>query len=668
MTRLAMLIAGTSSSYLEISRKMLRFHYEQCDVDFAHSARECIEKATTRSYELILFDYELGDQNGLDVVEALRDAGVETPQIMLIDEGDEIKAVQAIEMGASDYILKTRGYLTALPFTVRNILEKKQTGAQPTHEMPEQKTAPPALPARSEGYFILDRKGRVLSANQDIQRITQFSETELLELTISDLLPDDLQKSFYDRLQTLASNGHSGKEFKTELVNKRGERIAIELILAAIKDEHQNVLSYRGRIVKNYDRLSAVAGDDYSVDQLGMVNDLSKLMAASYGTPLNIFLERLAESICQIFRFQRSTIALLDKRKKVFVKQAMVGYASFPLSESRSIEVPEEVITRVFSDRFRIKVLYYNEDHRNTASYLNSKYPERRSQRRRPPAQWHHRDLVLVNLMDREGATFGYISLDRPVAEFVPMRDTFHNIEIYGQLLAFAIENFYQFSALEQRERRMKQILVTSNIFKLHLSLSELMKEVVWSIRFSLNYNLVALGLISKKTGMLEMKAVACEDKIKRYQLSALHFPLGPLSKLMRGEYSCGRAFFVAKQEEVLQAFKHIYYGPVGTESGNGRWPACGLLLVPVKSQAGKIVGCLLVDDPANNKLPDKDTLSILEIMSNQIAVAIDNRILYIKSRQQKDRPQDSTPPRRGFSAEYVTTDGRQRFVDRFFK
>ncbi len=664
MTELAVLIAGTSSSYLEISRKMLRFHYDQCEVDFAHSGKECIDKATSKEYTLILFDYELGDMTGLEVIDGLKSQDVDSALIMLIEEGDEIKAVQALEKGATDYILKARGYLTALPFTLRSILQKAVAeSAEAEQEENGQQTR------KSEGYFILDRGGRILSANQDIQRITQFSEDELLELTITDLLPDDKEKPFFDWLNAVAKNGQSEKPLRTEVLNRRGERISLEMILTAIKDEHQNVLSYRGRIAREDGDLAVVPHANSVIDQLSMVNQICQIITCGYNEPLHVFLERLAESVCQVFRFQRSTIALLDRRRKVFVKQAMVGYSSFPVSNDRGIEVPQEVITRVFGERFRVKVLYYNQDHRDTARYLNSKFPERRTQKRRPPTQWHHRDLVLVNLMNRDNQTFGYVSLDRPVSGFIPKREVFHNLELYGQLVSFAIENYYQFSTLEQRSRRLKQVLVTSNIFKLHLSLSELLKEVVWSIRFSLNFNLVTLGLISKRTGKLELKAVACEDKVKRTQLAGSRFPLKPLSELMRGEYNYGKSYFVMREEEVLKDFKSIYYGPQISGKLNGRWPKWALLLVPIKSREGKIIGALMADDPANGSLPSRDVINTLEIMANQVAVAIDNRILYVQTKQQLHEQQaKANEERRELITNYATTRAKQRFVDRFFK
>jgi len=229
-----------------------------------------------------------------------------------------------------------------------------------------------------------------------------------------------------------------------------------------------------------------------------------------------------------------------------------------------------------------------------------------------------------------------------------------------------AIENYYQFSELEKRSRRLKQILVTSNIFKLYLSLNDLLKEVVWSIKFSLDFNLVALGLVSKRSGNLEIKAVACDDKNKRNQLHGLAFPLDPLAKLFRAEYNNGKSFLVGKEEEILCSLKKIYYGDKFDTSQNGGWPTCGILLVPVKSRASKIIGLLMVDDPVNKKLPTKDVIKTLEILANQIAVAIDNRVLYVQMKEKNRRTDKNGQQKKEKSAD--ETSGIKGFVDRIFK
>lgn len=658
MNNLRVLIAGTSSSYLEISKKILKFHYNDCQIDFAHSGSQCIEYALNRDYDVALFDYDLGDRNCLDVIDTLKTRVAKTLLIPMIEEGDENKAIQCMEQGASDYIVKVRGYLTALPFALRNILERRNLVKVDTPRL--------SLADQSdiqEGYFILDRKGRILSANQNLAKITSYSSEELLELMFTDLLPKDKERSFYNWLNIVDHNGNSNRPFHTEILGKKGNKVSLDIVLTAVKDENKNIVSYRGKVELIEGETKKFEEEQGRVDQTEMINQISQAITTSYDEPLNALLERLAEIACQVFRFQRSTIALLDKRKKTYVKQAMIGFPALRQLDNGNAEVPQEVVDKIFLDRFRVKAIYYKQAHRQSASYLSSRTPERRTQKRRPQNKWHRRDLILVNLTVKNGDSFGYISLDTPISNSQPDRNTFHNLELFGRLASMAIENYYQFSALEKRSRRLKQILVTSNIFKLYLSLNDLLNEVVWSIKFSLDFNLVALGLVSKKSGSLQIKAVACDDKIKRRQINELDFPLQPLSDLFRSEYNNGKSYLVLKAERVLDSFKRIYNGAEFDALQNGNWPSRAVLLVPIKSKEDKIIGVLMVDDPVNKKLPSMDVMRTLEILANQVAVAIDNRIMYV---QAKRRIQELD--QNGQSENELNSSGLKGFVDKIFR
>lgn len=55
---------------------------------------------------LILMDVHLPDSSGFELMNKLRQSGVETPVIFLTGENDEVKKVKGLEMGGDDYITK----------------------------------------------------------------------------------------------------------------------------------------------------------------------------------------------------------------------------------------------------------------------------------------------------------------------------------------------------------------------------------------------------------------------------------------------------------------------------------------------------------------------------------------------------------------------------------
>ena len=636
---MTILIAHTKSAFIEATTQMLLARHANYNIVGVQSLSELIEKISLDSFDLCFIDADLGRNNSaalLRIIDALKD---ESYTVVLIREQDEL--LESIKnSGIQEIIVKSTGYLVA----ISTIAEKAAHAAKTPKPQASLVSASPTRPDSNEklslthqdGFLVCDRRGRCLSANATMETLTRYNLQELKQLSIVDLVADASDDDNYMRTIYQSSMNNGGSSIEVQIQDKFGERYPCLLIVRALREQsNKNAIIGFQIGVKPVPR-STQKLQRYHIDQSKLIAEFVNLIYLGYSEPFNIFLRRVIEVICQVFKFKRSTLALLDQRRRVFVKHAMVGYTENEghSIERRTMEVPSEVIERIFEDRYRIKVIYYNQDQHDMPSDDNPGAPERRTQRRRPLDEWHKRDLVLLNLRDFNGKAFGYISLDEPQDGTIPTRSTFHNLELISRLVSMGIENFYRFSLLDRKNRRLKQILSNSNIFKLHLSLTELLNEVVWSAKYSLDFNLVTLVLVSKKTQMLETKAVACNDKIKQRQLLELTFDIHEFSNLLRDEYKVGQSYLISREEFVLEHFKQIYYGAETSLNLDDGWPMHALLLVPIRGRDEKIIGFFMADDPQDTRFPTPETVHTLEILANQIAVAIDNRIMYVQAKE----------------------------------
>ncbi|HRF48929.1 MAG TPA: response regulator [Anaerolineales bacterium] len=72
--------------------------------------------------DVLLLDYQLPDQNGLDLLRALRlQATQPVPTVIITGHPEEEIALQAFKFGASDYLVKSTGYLTRLPRVLESV-------------------------------------------------------------------------------------------------------------------------------------------------------------------------------------------------------------------------------------------------------------------------------------------------------------------------------------------------------------------------------------------------------------------------------------------------------------------------------------------------------------------------------------------------------------------
>jgi two-component system copper resistance phosphate regulon response regulator CusR len=64
------------------------------------------EMALSGRYDLLLLDLMLPGRSGLDIVEAVRGAGIATPVILLTARGEVADRVKGLDAGATDYVTK----------------------------------------------------------------------------------------------------------------------------------------------------------------------------------------------------------------------------------------------------------------------------------------------------------------------------------------------------------------------------------------------------------------------------------------------------------------------------------------------------------------------------------------------------------------------------------
>jgi two-component system, OmpR family, KDP operon response regulator KdpE len=75
----------------------------------AESAESALDVIRQRRADLLVLDLGLPDMDGLEVIRRIRDGGSMLPIIVLSSRNDEAAKVQALDLGADDYITKPFG-------------------------------------------------------------------------------------------------------------------------------------------------------------------------------------------------------------------------------------------------------------------------------------------------------------------------------------------------------------------------------------------------------------------------------------------------------------------------------------------------------------------------------------------------------------------------------
>ena len=106
---------------------LLRRHLERAGfrAETAGSASEARDKLKLLHVDLLILDYQLGDQfTGLELYRSLQRDGCELPAILVTGVSDEQRLVEALRAGVRDYILKTPNFVDLVAPTVERVMQQ----------------------------------------------------------------------------------------------------------------------------------------------------------------------------------------------------------------------------------------------------------------------------------------------------------------------------------------------------------------------------------------------------------------------------------------------------------------------------------------------------------------------------------------------------------------
>ena len=107
-----------------VLKRILLEENEHFSIDQAEDGEKGLTTLLAEDYDLILCDIKMPKKDGLEVLQTAKNKGVLTPFIMLTGHGNIQTAVEAMKIGAYDFIPKPPD-LNRLLISVRNALESK---------------------------------------------------------------------------------------------------------------------------------------------------------------------------------------------------------------------------------------------------------------------------------------------------------------------------------------------------------------------------------------------------------------------------------------------------------------------------------------------------------------------------------------------------------------
>jgi K+-sensing histidine kinase KdpD len=135
-------------------------------VDLARDGQEGLTMYATGSYDVVAVDYKMPIHDGLEVIRTMASQGPLPPTIVITGTGSEKIAVEAMKLGARDYIVKDAEgrFLDLLPTVIEQVLQQQRL-------VEERQQAMETLKQRAAQLALLNDVGGKIAATLELDSL-----------------------------------------------------------------------------------------------------------------------------------------------------------------------------------------------------------------------------------------------------------------------------------------------------------------------------------------------------------------------------------------------------------------------------------------------------------------------------------------------------------------
>lgn len=259
-------------------------HLKQIDnyeftIDWCYNYKKALEHLDKRTHDIYFVDYRLGAKTGLDLLKEAIKLKIEDPIILLTGKGNKDIDIEAMQIGATDYLVKTELNSEKLERCIRYALERT--------------TYLKALRANERKYrnIFEQSKDAVFTATTGLQfkdvnsrtaELTGYTTDELTQLTVYDLIEYESQRI---SLQKLIGQEIDIDNLELDVVTKSKEKKTCNLSASKEIDDRGEV--YIQGILHDITYLKRAEKINLQIEKLAATGRLIRTLAHEVRNPLN---------------------------------------------------------------------------------------------------------------------------------------------------------------------------------------------------------------------------------------------------------------------------------------------------------------------------------------------------------------------------------------------
>lgn len=227
--KIRVLHVDDESGLLKIAKQCLEME-GPFQVDSALSVEEALGKLEREKYDIIVSDYQMPGNDGLDFLRTLRRKGNMIPFIMFTGKGREEIAIKTLNMGANQYLNKIGETEAVYTQLAHNITELARVRKAEERLCDSEEKFHTLFENANDGLVFVDLSGRVLDLNQKAAEIAEKRKEEIVGKSFLDLgiVSQHDVPVLVERLGQQAMGRPTGR-FECEIEKGNGAKKLIEI-------------------------------------------------------------------------------------------------------------------------------------------------------------------------------------------------------------------------------------------------------------------------------------------------------------------------------------------------------------------------------------------------------------------------------------------------------
>lgn len=248
-------------------------------IDWCPKYSDALKHMLERNYNLYLVDYRLGAKSGVDLLKEALNANCEEPIILLTGKGNYDVDIEAMQLGAVDYLVKTELSIEKMERSIRYAIDRAAT----IKALKENERKYRSIFEKSKDMvFIADNDLNFLDVNEAIQPLLGYSNKEALAINLYQLIDKeedktDLKKSLKTYKQV--------NDREIELNTKQGEK-KFCILTVSVEEAYTDEVYLQG-IIHDISSLKKIEKANIQAEKLASTGRLVRTLAHEVRNPLN---------------------------------------------------------------------------------------------------------------------------------------------------------------------------------------------------------------------------------------------------------------------------------------------------------------------------------------------------------------------------------------------